>query len=158
MGLHSVHPMYRQQSGRHGKYAAQRSRVLSAQAKEADLRTPPRPCLAGLEQRSAIPPCAVRMILVCALMIKKRRQRRLTPYWESAQLTFREERFVLVYHVPRKKYSVFCREALSRRAQRGWTEARARGGPQGPDTSPNRREAARREQAKRDSLPLCAFL
>jgi len=38
----------------------------------------------------------------------------------------------------------------SRREQRGWTEARARGGPKGPDTSPRRREAARREQARRD--------
>ena len=45
-------------------------------------------------------------------------------------------------------------EALNRREQCGWTEVRARGGPQGPDTSPNRREAARREQVKRDSLPL----
>ena len=45
-------------------------------------------------------------------------------------------------------------EARSRREQRGWTEARTRGGPQGPDTSPSRREAARREQAQRDNLPL----
>ena len=41
---------------------------------------------------------------------------------------------------------------LSRREQRGWTEARASEGPQGgPQTSPSRREAARREQARRDS-------
>lgn len=45
-------------------------------------------------------------------------------------------------------------EARGRREQRGWTRARARGGPHGPDTSPRRREAARREQAKRDHLPL----
>ena len=43
-------------------------------------------------------------------------------------------------------------EALSRREQRGWSEARASAGPQsGPETSPNRSEAARREQAKRDN-------
>ena len=36
--------------------------------------------------------------------------------------------------------------------QCGWTEARASEGPQGgPQTSPSRREAARREHARRDS-------
>ena len=39
----------------------------------------------------------------------------------------------------------------SRREQREWTEARASAGPQGgPETSPSRREAARRKQARRD--------
>ncbi len=45
-------------------------------------------------------------------------------------------------------------ECGGRREQRGWTGARARGGPLGPDISPSRREAARREQAQRDYLPL----
>ena len=39
----------------------------------------------------------------------------------------------------------------SRREQRGWTGARASGGPRsGPQTSPRWRETARREQARRD--------
>ena len=43
------------------------------------------------------------------------------------------------------------REAPNRREQRGWTGARASGGPRsGPQTSPSQREAARREQARRD--------
>ncbi len=42
-------------------------------------------------------------------------------------------------------------EARSRREQAGWTGARASGGPgSGPQTSPSRREAGRREQAERD--------
>ena len=51
-----------------------------------------------------------------------------------------------------------CKKRGGRREQRGWTEVRVRGGPQGPDTSPNRREAARREQAQRDSLPLVSSI
>lgn len=45
------------------------------------------------------------------------------------------------------------REALSRREQHGWTEARAKAqGPQsGTGFCPSRREAVRREQAKRDN-------
>ena len=43
------------------------------------------------------------------------------------------------------------REAPNRREQRGWAGARASGGPRsGPQTSPSRREAARREQVRRD--------
>ncbi len=42
-------------------------------------------------------------------------------------------------------------EARIRCEQRGWTGARASGGPQGgPETSPSRKEAARREQEQRD--------
>ncbi len=42
-------------------------------------------------------------------------------------------------------------EARSRREQAGWTGARASGGSgSGPQTSPSRREAGRREQAERD--------
>ena len=43
------------------------------------------------------------------------------------------------------------KEARSRREQPGWIAARTSGGPHsGPQTSPRRREAGRREQAERD--------
>ena len=48
-----------------------------------------------------------------------------------------------------------CKKRGGRREQREWTGARASGKPRnGLQTGPSRREAARREQAQRDSLPL----
>ena len=46
----------------------------------------------------------------------------------------------------------FTKELRSRCEQRGWSGARASAGPHcGPETSPSRSEAARREQAQRDN-------
>ena len=54
-----------------------------------------------------------------------------------------------------RAFGYFKQKRLSRREQPGWTGARASAGPQGgPQTSPSRREAGRREQAKRDIFPV----
>ena len=50
-----------------------------------------------------------------------------------------------------RTFGDFKQKRLSRREQPGWTGARASAGPQGgPQTSPSRKEAGRREQARRD--------
>ena len=54
-------------------------------------------------------------------------------------------------HAPYARSLGTFREARSRCEQPGWTAARTSAGPHsGPQTSPRRREAGRREQAERD--------
>jgi len=63
----------------------------------------------------------------------------------------------ILYYVGGDTASIFRifdkKEALSRREQRGWTGARAKARPprSGGGFCPSRREAARREQGKRDN-------
>ena len=72
-----------------------------------------------------------------------------TPEREARSVT---ERGVSRGHSPWTRSLGTFKEARSRREQPGWTAARTSAGPHsGPQTSPSRREAGRREQAQHDN-------